>query len=79
MNVYWDVEPSVDEQRIVDAWIKTHYTRDISVIAIGPTTVVAFGSEPNDWGTSEMREPHGDVPAALDALMIRFRSGQAPP
>jgi hypothetical protein len=76
MDLYWYAEPLPSERVVVETWLEANDCGDVAVLSIGPTTVVAFGTNgaSSGWGTSEMRKCHDDLPSALDAVVARLRS-----
>ena len=81
MNLYWYPEPSTSERAEVEAWIEANDCWDLVVLGIGPTTVVAFGTNnaTRGWGTTEVRRYHADLSSALTAILARLRGRQADP
>jgi hypothetical protein len=66
-TVYWYYPtPSADEQAEVCAWLTSHDSSLIAVIAISPTLVV-MESLADGWGTSEHRSAHDTLTATLAA------------
>src|SRR5258706_13603202 len=74
MNLYWHPEPPPEEWATVQAWIEANDCSDVAVLSIGPTTIIAYGTNDANrgWGTIEIRRYHDDLRSALAAVLLRL-------
>src|SRR5258706_4968766 len=74
MNLYWYPEPPPEEWATVQAWIEANDCSAVAVLSIGPTAIIAFGTNDanHGWGTMEMRRYHHDLRSALAAVLLRL-------
>jgi hypothetical protein len=75
MDVFWYPEPARTERAEFEAWLVANDCSDVAVLAIGATTIFAYGTNnaTRGWGSSELRKRHSDLPSALTALCCRLR------
>ncbi|MEY2443882.1 MAG: hypothetical protein QOE00_462 [Ilumatobacteraceae bacterium] len=74
MEIYWHDESAEVEAAKLDAWLHANDCKDIAVIAIAPTVVIAFGNESlGGRGSNEIRAHHPDLSSALTAVLARLR------
>jgi hypothetical protein len=78
VNVYWYPDPSAADIAEFESWRAARDGSAVAALAIGRTTIVAFGTNDTNqgWATVELRRYHTDLSSALTAVLARL--GDAP-